>query len=411
MYGVEAPILKLQTATSVKDKVAQYWINILLEKARQMKASDSVAEDLQKWLDEQPGDKVNPLLDIAGLDPNRDTPVELLHTILLGIINIKWANWQAFQDPGASHGFPHAWACSPELFRLVKAVSALGSVLWVHEIDNVKEYTEHLTILIGNVLDVLGDHDPAKILLKVPSRDIAHKFASMDRLKHILSGGFWKQGNEWVQAAPNVRDVLQTMPIIQCHLGWVLLKKVINAQSGDTYSQGTWIFARNYENVFIIGCVLELLTPVGDAPDVPMGLVTLENFLVSEELHPDYDMPVIGGQQNQISELSRSSQIPSFSIFLFSMIIDWPIERQETSQTAPLIAHADDDHFCINMAAIHHQHYLPDDEASTKTGETESHFGGKGAKKGLVEEIGAEDDVVRIQRRMTLQLYHKNARG
>jgi hypothetical protein len=131
---------------------------------------------------------------------------------------------------------------------------------------------EHLTILIGNVLDAFGDHDPAKILLKVklhllthmvedvirfgplirnsteifecfnaifrlcsilsnhqaPSRDIAHKFASMDRLKHILSGGFWKQGNEWVQAATNVRDVLHTMPIIQRHLGWVPLKKIIN---------------------------------------------------------------------------------------------------------------------------------------------------------------------------------------
>lgn len=72
MYGVEAPILKLQTATGVKDKVAQYWINILLEKARQMKAdspgrtADSIAEELQTWLDNQPGDKVNPLLDIAG---------------------------------------------------------------------------------------------------------------------------------------------------------------------------------------------------------------------------------------------------------------------------------------------------------------------------------------------------------
>jgi hypothetical protein len=72
MYGVEAPISKLQTATGVKDKVAQYWIDILLEKARQMKADNpghspaSIADDLQKWLDEQPGDKVNPLLDIAG---------------------------------------------------------------------------------------------------------------------------------------------------------------------------------------------------------------------------------------------------------------------------------------------------------------------------------------------------------
>jgi hypothetical protein len=72
MHGVEAPILKLQTKTGVKDKVAQYWIDILLEKARKIKGDspehniESIAEELQVWLNEQPGDKVNPLLDIAG---------------------------------------------------------------------------------------------------------------------------------------------------------------------------------------------------------------------------------------------------------------------------------------------------------------------------------------------------------
>jgi hypothetical protein len=130
---------------------------------------------------------------------------------------------------------------------------------------------EQLTTLIANVLDAFGDNDPAKILLKIklhllthmvedvvrfgpairnstevfecfnaifrlcsilsnhqaPSRDIGIKFASMDRLKHILSGGFWKQGDEWVQAALNVRDVLKTMPIIQRHLGWVPERRTV----------------------------------------------------------------------------------------------------------------------------------------------------------------------------------------
>ncbi|KAJ7756798.1 hypothetical protein DFH07DRAFT_773024 [Mycena maculata] len=238
-YGVEARILKLQTATGVKCKVAQYWINILLEKAQQMKADspgrtmDSIAEELQTWLNEQPGDKVNPLLDIAGLDPNRDTPVELLHTILLGIIKNGLIG-KHFKTLMQTMVFHMHGLVSPEVFRLVKAVSALGSVLWVHEINDMAEYTEQLTSLIGNVLDTFGDYDPAKLLLKIklhllphivedvirfgpairnsteifecfnaifrlysilsnhqaPSRDIASKFASMDCLKHILSGGF-----------------------------------------------------------------------------------------------------------------------------------------------------------------------------------------------------------------------------
>jgi hypothetical protein len=51
---------------------------------------DKIASDLKVWLDEQPGDKRNPLLDIVGLDPSQDTPVELLHTILLGVMKYIW---------------------------------------------------------------------------------------------------------------------------------------------------------------------------------------------------------------------------------------------------------------------------------------------------------------------------------
>ncbi|KAJ6548059.1 hypothetical protein B0H10DRAFT_2202645 [Mycena sp. CBHHK59/15] len=84
------------TATGVKDKVAQYWIEILLQKSREIKTNnpgrtaESIKDKLKIWLEEQPGDKVNPLLDISGLDPNCDTPVEILHTILLGIIKYVW---------------------------------------------------------------------------------------------------------------------------------------------------------------------------------------------------------------------------------------------------------------------------------------------------------------------------------
>jgi len=124
---------------------------------------------------------------------------------------------------------------------------------------------------VGNVLDAFGDVDPSKIVVKMklhllahlaqdirrfgpairnsteifecfngifrlcsiysnhqaPSRDIATKFASMDRLKHILAGGYWKEGKSWVQAGDNVLRVLQTEAIIQRHLGWVPPQQVV----------------------------------------------------------------------------------------------------------------------------------------------------------------------------------------
>jgi hypothetical protein len=72
MYGVESPITKLQTATGTKDPIAQYWIDILLSKARELKAArpdrscDDIATELREWFNEQPGDKKNPLLSVLG---------------------------------------------------------------------------------------------------------------------------------------------------------------------------------------------------------------------------------------------------------------------------------------------------------------------------------------------------------
>jgi hypothetical protein len=110
--------------------------------------------------------------------------VELLHTILLGIIKYVWhtlhTNWSEEQRnlfvirlqstdingltiPPIQAAYMMQYKNSligkhfktlmqtmvfhmhglvpPEVFELMKAVSALGSVLWVHEIDNMKEYT------------------------------------------------------------------------------------------------------------------------------------------------------------------------------------------------------------------------------------------------------------------------------
>ncbi|KAJ7129877.1 hypothetical protein C8R43DRAFT_896658 [Mycena crocata] len=495
MYGVEAPIGRLQTATGVKDKVAQYWIDILLKKAREMKANnpdrtaDSIVNELRDWLSAQPGDKVNPLLDIAGLDPNRDTPVEILHTILLGIIKYVWyilhSGWtEAQRDlfvirlqstdidgltvPPIRSAYMMQYRngligkhfktlmqtmvfhvhdlVSPELFALVRSVSALGSMLWVHEIDDMDKYVNDLTILIGNVLDAFGDQDAAKILLKIklhllphivedavrfgppirnstevfecfnaifrlcsilsnhqaPSRDIALKFASMDRVKHMLSGGFWKEGNNWVCAGPSVRLVLQTMPIIQRHLGWVPPRTLVpgkirlaakskspliqwpntqaslannpptfgsvnwraaigvTAQSGDFCRQRSWIFARDTENVLVVGRIREVLVPEAGSENVPSGIITLDRFSISEVLHPDFGMPVL--QKPADAALQTTTAV----MFRFSAQHDCRLvkcaptalrnvvqERQETTRTMKLLSHGDDEHFVINMAGLH----------------------------------------------------------
>ncbi|KAF8874151.1 hypothetical protein CPB84DRAFT_1690343 [Gymnopilus junonius] len=498
-YGIEKHVTDIQTETGTKDKITQHWIDILIQKCHEMKSQDpgwtpdSIAEELQKWLKDQPGDKFNPLLSIAGLDPTRDTPVEILHTILLGIVKYVWhlinVSWtdanratfairlqstdldgltvpplradymiqyrnnligKHFKTLMQMIAFHVHDLITPAEFTLIKAVGALGAVLWVHEIEDMDEYLKDLEILIGNVLDAFGDVDPAKIIVKMklhilthlpedirrfgpairnsteifecfngvfrlcsiysnhqaPSRDIATKFASMDRVKHILSGGYWKQGDDWVHAGSGVLRVLKSEAIIQRHLGWVpqseiipgamrlagkaknavmswsdtLVSKVLSstasintqvswrkgvsviAKSGDKCGIGSWIFYQ-FLGTTSIGRIAEIICPESELTSPESGLITVEVFSLSGEQHPDFDLPFLRQPQN-----AQKHQVikPLDVLFIFSVQHDCRTakcepanfriqlqERQATTRQESLIKHKNDGHYLINTYAIH----------------------------------------------------------
>jgi hypothetical protein len=257
--------------------------------------------------------------------------VEVLHTILLGVVKYVWhmlhTSWQdtdrsAFAlrlqstDMLGIKGPPIRAAymmqyrnnligknfktimqtmvfhihgiATPLQFALVRAVGELGALIWITEIDDMEQYLVRsmsyaafgtvltdpqgdLTVSIGNVLDAFSDLDPTKIINKVklhvlthlpqdirrfgpavrssteifecyntifrlcsvlsnhqaPSRDIARQFASMDRIKHILSGGYWKQDGQWVCASEKVQQVLRSDEVIQRHMGWVPPRQIL----------------------------------------------------------------------------------------------------------------------------------------------------------------------------------------
>ena len=170
---------------------------------------------------------------------------------------------------------------SHEQFVLVRTLGELAPVLWASSIDDMDQYLvciitlssipvhhtfgqSDLQILVDNVLDAFSALDPAKILVKIklhmlakigndirrrgpavrfstevfecfnaifrmcsilsnhqaPSRDIAVKFTDLERVKQILSGGYWYQDDGWTQAGRDVRTLLRRTPILQRHLGW-----------------------------------------------------------------------------------------------------------------------------------------------------------------------------------------------
>ncbi|KAF7376758.1 hypothetical protein MSAN_00093100 [Mycena sanguinolenta] len=415
---------------------------------------------------------MNPLLDIAGLDPSQDTPLELLHTILLGstditgltIPPIRAAYMIQYKNNLIGKHFKtlmqilvfHIHEIStPEQFTLIKAAAELCARLWVPEIDDMDDYLAQVEIAVANLLDAFDAVDPLRILTKIklhllahtmedvrrfgplirssteiyeafngvfrlcsvysnhlaPSRDIARKFASMDRVKHILSGGYWadSQSKQWVQAGGAVLDVLQSDRGVQRHLGWVSqtaavpgkvepkplrknptvewersaafkqwsaangpspqprslwrLGRTLSAQSGDAVTVSNWVVAKDLQERTVFGRISELLTADKTA------FVTLEQFVCSQQLHRDFSWPILRRPNGpEIVEGVRSHLVlPSTSIqFIISVQHDCRMggcqpavagkerqEREETTRDKSLIKHTDDDHFVINLGAFH----------------------------------------------------------
>ncbi|KAJ7085866.1 hypothetical protein C8R43DRAFT_909119 [Mycena crocata] len=503
MRGDSSGIEERQRTSGTKDKISQYWIEQILARVAEIKDKeprsnvDDVARQVQAWFDEQPGDKMNPLLDLTGLDPSQDTPVELLHTVLLGVVRYIWhflhtSQWSdqdrhllavrlQSTDISGLHISPIRASymmqyknnligkhyktlvqvlsfhvhdiCTPEQFTLIKAAGDLAARLWVPEINEMEVYLADLKIAIANLLDAWGSVDPLRIILKIklhllshvpddvrrfgpavrflteiqesynavfrlcsiysnrlsPSRDIAQKFALMDRVKHLLSGGFWfnAASKKWI--CPG-QGVLLEEPIFQRHIGWVSHKPVVagtiklaatktnpalewhatkaslywtedavlaadtqwkvgqhvTAQNGDRASKMCWVFADiedGNSKTTILGRVCEIVSGT-------KSLVTLERFVYTTQRHPEYGWPLIRrprGTEITHDKINSFVVVNAVSIrFVCSVQHDCRRgkcqpsvmgkerqEREETSRDLCLIQHSDDDFFVLNMTALH----------------------------------------------------------
>ncbi|KAJ7035837.1 hypothetical protein C8F04DRAFT_1340815 [Mycena alexandri] len=221
--GVAQPIKNAQTDTGIKDAYTQHWIKYLLDEFQRKKqedperSSDEIEEELIQWtLDNE--DKIySGFLTVDGFDPTKDTPVEILHTILLGVVKYIWHSshivWTADQkkiysvrlqstntDGLTIHAIRAPYIMqyansligrqfktiaqvnifhvhglvTPEQFTTWQAVGQFAALLWVPEIHNLDEYIRDVEIAAGNVMDAFAVVDPTKILTKIKLHLLPH---------------------------------------------------------------------------------------------------------------------------------------------------------------------------------------------------------------------------------------------
>lgn len=206
--GIAQTVKDMQTDTGTKDSYTQYWIDILIDRARNIqkayprRLATNIQEELVLWADTHKTAIYNSFLTlpgkcidlnttatyinslcVVGFDASQDTPVEILHTILLGIVKYSWhgshTSWSAAQkktytirlqstntDGLSIHAIRSAYTMqyansligrqlktlaqvnvfhvhdliTSSQFLLTKAIGELSALLWFAEIRNLEEY-------------------------------------------------------------------------------------------------------------------------------------------------------------------------------------------------------------------------------------------------------------------------------
>ncbi|KAF8918454.1 hypothetical protein CPB85DRAFT_1468926 [Mucidula mucida] len=213
-----------QSATGIKDAYAQHWIQDLISRfhatksdPKNTKTPEEIKADLIQWVMDNRDKIYSGFLTTDGFDPTKDTPVKILHTILLGIIKYIWHNthtsFSATQKLTYSHRLQatetdglsiHAIRANyimqyagsligtqfkilaqtnifhvrgivlEEQFSIWRAVGELSALLWFPEIRNLQEYLADIKVAVANVLDTFAKLDPSKMITKIKLHLLAH---------------------------------------------------------------------------------------------------------------------------------------------------------------------------------------------------------------------------------------------
>ncbi|KAJ7663620.1 hypothetical protein B0H17DRAFT_1162844 [Mycena rosella] len=211
------------TETGVKDMYTQFWIEQLISRFKEMKRDEpncpveEIRAELVQWSVENRDKIYGPFLTMKGFDPTKDTPIEILHTILLRIVKYIWhithTPWSAehkttytirlqstntdglsihpirsgyimqyagsligrqFKTLSQTNIFHVHGLVSDDEFQAWKASGELAALLWFPEIRNLADYRRDLKVAVANVLDIFATINPSKIVSKIKYHLLVH---------------------------------------------------------------------------------------------------------------------------------------------------------------------------------------------------------------------------------------------
>ncbi|KZV61485.1 hypothetical protein PENSPDRAFT_643337 [Peniophora sp. CONT] len=351
------------------------------------------------------------------------------------------------------------------LFELWKALGDLGAMLWYPEIVNIQEYLADVRILVANVLDIWAAIDAQKIITKYklhvlahivddiirfgpvilyatelfecwnaifrlcsvysnrisPSRDIAETVAGMERFRHQVSGGWWKDATGMnVQCGSRIRAFFVEDSQLQRRLGWTenvapkpgsikLLSKQkrggllwhdairaepmppvvfdptdgehmaplsidadgtnlwyrcksVAAKSGDLCLDGSFVFFTRNQGTEA-GRIVKILSISQQNLSGTQAIALVEHFVVQKTPHRHLDMPILlrspGLMEGQEILFKFNTQHDCSNMQCPVQAVD-PVrqERHETTLRLHTVVCSDRTRYVINMHALHNPHLI-----------------------------------------------------
>ncbi|KAG9122228.1 hypothetical protein FRC07_001489 [Ceratobasidium sp. 392] len=231
---------------------------------------------------------VNPLLSMSGVDIHRDTPTEILHTVLLGVVKYYWGQSTFVLEKAKKLSMlecrlasvnisglslpkvPARYICHyrgsligkhfkaivqlmtftcydllpAPLFDAWLLLGRLSSLLWYTEIDNIKTYTEELQAVIDDFLLATAQCSPSIIILKPKFHFLLHLPAYIKRFGPALlfSTERFESFNGVFRAASTFSNRQAPSRDIARHLGD--LERMKHVSSGGYWQEGDrWVRA------------------------------------------------------------------------------------------------------------------------------------------------------------------------